>query len=56
MSEQHGGCAAQQECNTERAYQQSLRLASRLSILLSLSYAAVGFNGRVGFSKLGNTH
>ena len=26
MSEQHGGCAAQQECNTERAYQQSLRL------------------------------
>ena len=26
MSEQHGGCAAQQECNMERAYQQSLRL------------------------------
>ena len=26
MSEQHGDCAAQQECNMERAYQQSLRL------------------------------
>ena len=26
MFERHGGCAAQQECNIERAYQQSLRL------------------------------
>ena len=30
--------------------------SARLSILLSLSYAAVGFNGRAGFSKFGNTH